>query len=308
MAEAREEQGCEAETALFRWINEHGGYVNPSLSVVPDAPCGARGVIARTHIPAEEPLFVVPEHLYMTNEDSIRLLGAAFESSPRVPNIDLLPPSLQLALLLATERKKGSSSRWYPYIRALPDAPPNAWFDRDQDAAAAVTDMCITRFGFTAEQAMVLSGEMEKTNSELDDFHGLVERHLSGLGLTIDDLRWAYGTVTSRAFGNDGGSIGLAPGIDMMNHRNDAGQPFPIPSKTPIWAALSVQLDADALPTIDPNRTPTLLDATWPCACVIAEKAGSAIDLEPGQEAMISYVAEMQPTKAMLNFGFVPEE
>jgi len=306
MAGKQEKQGSEAESALFRWIENHGGYVNPSLSVVPEAPCGARGVVATTFIAAEEPLFVVPEHLYITNQDSVRLLGPLFQSSSRVPNIESLAPSLQLAVLLAKERKKGTASRWYPYIHALPETPPNVWFDRARDAAA-VTDMCVSGFGFTGEQASVLSGEIERTNQELDAFHFLIDQHLSNLGLTIEDIRWAYGTVTSRAFGNDGGYVGLAPGIDMMNHRNDAGQPFPIRSKTPIWAALSVQLDANALPTIDPKRTPSPLDGTWPCACVIAEKGGEAVDLQAGQEAMISYVAEMKPTKAMLNFGFVPE-
>lgn len=54
------------------------------------------------------------------------------------PSLDSADGPLQLALLLAVERGKGSDSFWAPYIHALPPKAPNAWQMDEPTLKAAI--------------------------------------------------------------------------------------------------------------------------------------------------------------------------
>lgn len=136
---------------IVQWLHEQGGFVDDRLQLTAgDAPCGSRGVVATAPVSVQDldqaPLIVVPQSAYMTTEDAQQLMDSMLAKnsgssrfgavlpvpwlSGRSPSqrFAQLPAAARLALLLAHERgAKGPSSRWWPYIAALPKQPPNAW-------------------------------------------------------------------------------------------------------------------------------------------------------------------------------------
>jgi hypothetical protein len=178
-------------------------------------------------------------------------------------NLKQLQPPLLLALLLAYEKSKGSSSFWHPYICSLPEEPPCAWYpvltgklqqQQQQQhtihqakhplygaavvrAAAAVWAKCSAvaeLFG----PALFLGGNQ---TSSTDNGNGSSSSCSAGItdngngsssscsaGITVADVVWAYGQVVSRAFGQDG-VVALAPLIDMLNHKSGASKPSYLP-------------------------------------------------------------------------------
>jgi len=224
---------------LFRWIRDHGGYVHESLRVVEEAPCGARGVVTTENLAPGTPLFIVPEHLYITCQDARRVLGLTFKLRRNLPDLDQLPNSLQLAILVAAERAKGATSRWYPYLNSLPQQPCNIWAntifadydgngdDVNYEAIAHLFPSSISSEEVRRIWSQVFQESMRIRN-DLTSVATMIDEKIPSLGITKENLFWAYGMVTSRAFGNEDNDLGLAPGIDMMNHRSSAGCPFSV--------------------------------------------------------------------------------
>jgi len=146
--------------SIVNWVENGGGYIDPRLSLVDDAPCGCRGVVATTSVASsdlqEAPLIVVPESLYLTTEDADALLQKSLKQRPSSPAAQSLLPKLpaatRLALLLAHEAAvNGDQSRWWPYISALPKTPPCAWLMTPAELAAALSDLGPVAHGWQAQ-------------------------------------------------------------------------------------------------------------------------------------------------------------
>jgi len=318
--------------ALFRWIRDHGGYVHESLRVVDEAPCGARGVVTTSDLAPGTPLFIVPEHLYITCEDARRILGLTFKFRRHVPDLDQLPYALQLAILVAAERTKGATSRWYPYLNSLPQQPCNIWAntiltdndgnvdDIDYEAIAHLFPSSLSSEEVLRIWSRVVPEAM-RIRRDLTTVASIIKDKIPSLGITKENLFWAYGMVTSRAFGNEDDEFGLAPGIDMMNHRSSSGCPFPVNFQMEFGPATMVSLSRDSLPKCALPSIPDTQyflqrvkfrghdrqgdDGNWPCACVLAQDGDDTIALLQNEEAMLSYASTMSPEKSLLNFGFV---
>ena len=76
--------------------------------------CG-RGLLAKESMGEGELMMTVPLELCLTRSTAVEMLGAEVIPSD-------MDEYLAIALLLMTEKLKGSDSRWAPYINILPDA------------------------------------------------------------------------------------------------------------------------------------------------------------------------------------------
>lgn len=196
----------ECSRALIRWINRNGGFIHPTLALVDDAPCGARGVVATTAISEDDcssPIVVVPENLYLASDAAQSMLrglpghqargwGAWFNSALRQGHqLDKLSPALQLALMLAHERQKGEESFWESYIALLPDQPPNAWLMNDQDLVKHLEHLPLT-----TDQAQAWRGQVATAHNSM---HQQAELAVAGYGKYLDvdeqQVMWAAGQV-----------------------------------------------------------------------------------------------------------------
>ncbi|PNH11431.1 hypothetical protein TSOC_001791, partial [Tetrabaena socialis] len=268
-----------SELALRDWIQANGGSILPCLSIVEDAPCGCRGVISTEPLPLEllesTPLIVVPERLYMSSDAARALLSGLSAKRFALSLFEReLPSPTQLALLLAAERGKGDGSFWAPYIRSLPHDVPCAWAlgQRELDAALAALGPAAVEDVWVAAVEAARVGVRRKAEAA-------VQRYGRHLGVEVEDVVWAMGQVLSRSFGRDP-HIGLAPYIDLLNHR--AGSPLP-------GGFLDEQ---DGLPY----------------AFVQSSHFGETRELAAGDEVYISYGCSGDPLATFLNLGFVPPE
>mmetsp|Transcript_5986 Transcript_5986/g.10984 ORF Transcript_5986/g.10984 Transcript_5986/m.10984 type:complete len:257 (-) Transcript_5986:29-799(-) len=250
---------------------------------------------------------IIPEHLYMSSTHAEQILGPKFENERNVPSFSQFPGCMKLALLLAHERAKRDKSRWFPYIASLPPTPPNLWFHHQ--SREEIHRILTTEYShINRKEREVLVEECQRVVREIEKIGENIQRSLPELGVCKDNLLWGYGMVTSRAFGDDQSEIGLAPGIDMLNHRYDANEPFPLTLKVPFLKGLAVKIQRLSLPSFKLEQIEIDPGGNWECACIIAEKDGNPIALKAFDEAMISYISShVEDTKALFNFGFAPK-
>ena len=206
---------------ICSWVTDHGGYVHPALTLVDNAECGSRGVIATAPgISMQEltkaPLVAVPEKLYMTSDAALQLLqsqpharttpaphatqqlfGGAWKwpgitSASSTDECDSLTPATQLALLLAHERAKGQNSFWWPYIQTLPTTPPCAW--HASNSAALNTELKALLGSDRATQVRLV-----EVKAGIDrQVQAAVQVHGKQLEVAASDVEWALAQVRQR--------------------------------------------------------------------------------------------------------------
>jgi len=292
---------------LIEWVSKEGGFVDDRLKCVQQTPQSlCRGVLAVHSISEEElregaPLIAVPEKCYLTSDHARQLLrslkGGASSNTVHVPSMawvsasagiglplttGLSGPSssqqepstaFQVALLLAHERSvKGPASFWWPYIDSLPARPPNPWLMPDAELEAALAAV-----GPAAQEQW--PKEVERARHAIhQQAEAAVRQYGKALGVDEQGVVWAAAQVLSRAFGSDT-ELGMAPLIDMCNHRAGADTP---------WGSEDVD--------------------GQPVSCITSCHNGQPSELLAGDELFISYMARCSPLEAFLNFGFVPPE
>ncbi|KAG2501281.1 hypothetical protein HYH03_001083 [Edaphochlamys debaryana] len=196
-----------------------------------------------------------------------------------------LPAAAQLGLLLAVERRRGDDSFWAPYIRSLPDDVPCGWALSKQQLTATLDALRPTlgaRLEGWAPAAERAGKGVEAVAEAAVKRYG---RHLEG-DLDVADVVWGMGQVLSRSFGG-GADLGMAPYIDLLNHREGAPKPRSFVDSD----------DDDA-----GGRGFVVIDCSL---------HGEPQALAAGEEAFISYAAAEaggDPLQAFLNLGFVPPE
>ncbi|GLC50640.1 hypothetical protein PLESTB_000402200 [Pleodorina starrii] len=306
------------DAALRLWIQNHGGFVHEAISITSATQCGARGLVASAAIDLDQlessSLVVVPRALHLDNRAAVEaiapLLGRADRQEAFAEQLGQLQ---QVACCLAVERAKGADSFWLPYLRTLPDTPPNPWLLTGSDltevleavaeagrseaaeaaagegasswgaseAEAAAADSSVGwsagAGGCRAGWAAAVEAARRRYGAMADEVLEVVGGDSSRLKLDREGLMWALGQVVSRSLGS-GRSSGLLPYIDMANHHSAARPPM-------------MMLD-------EQDRL---------VFAVTSIRGGQLAPLEKGQELFISYQAEdMSPLQAWLKWGFVP--
>mmetsp|Transcript_44732 Transcript_44732/g.140266 ORF Transcript_44732/g.140266 Transcript_44732/m.140266 type:complete len:161 (-) Transcript_44732:50-532(-) len=100
---------------LLRWFAQNGGTLH-SCSVLVDPKVGTK-VMATGAVPAGDPLISVPQSLCLSFESAKEHgFGDIIKDYPQLEQA----PDEILAAHLCAERLKGSSSKWGPYVSALP--------------------------------------------------------------------------------------------------------------------------------------------------------------------------------------------
>jgi hypothetical protein len=152
----------------------------------------------------QQPLIAVPERLLMTCEVAARQLGQVVQRErperrwwmPRKQQQQQLPDStLLLALLVASERAKGKSSAWAPYIASLPDDAPCVWALDQQQLDAELAQLGSMAKGWAPKVQAAAAG-VQRTAEAAAAAWG------AELGLTAADVRWGLGQVMSRSYGS----------------------------------------------------------------------------------------------------------
>ncbi|KAI7846423.1 hypothetical protein COHA_000036 [Chlorella ohadii] len=282
---------------MREWVEAAGGMVHPALRLSLATPHGCRGIITDEAISFEaaqqQPVVAVPERLLLTTEVAAQQLGPALAeararrqrqqgSAPwwalgraqqaQQAQRERIDPTLLLMLLLATERRKGPDSFWWPYIAALPEGLPCGWALPPAELAATLAGLGSLADGWQPKIAAAAAAVQQRCEAAAAAYGPELG------GVTAAEVRWALGHVVSRCFGS-GDELALLPFIDLMNHQQHADTPQQ-------YVAASGQ----------------------PCAAIYNRHKGEPRAAAAGDELVISYSAGTSALNMLLNFGFVAEE
>lgn len=125
--------------SLKQWVRSHGGYIHEALSLVDDAPCGCRGIIATRDISMEEleagPLISIPQKLQLTDcrAQAVCEESNMFGDESVTGRLASLSNTQQLAAALAYEVALGERSFWHAYCSILPVEHPSPWLLPNDD-------------------------------------------------------------------------------------------------------------------------------------------------------------------------------
>ncbi|KAG9150199.1 hypothetical protein Leryth_009773 [Lithospermum erythrorhizon] len=117
---------------------------------------------------------------------------------------------VKVALLILHERKLGQASEWAPYISCLPspDQMHSTIFWSD-DELEMIRPSAL--YQETLKQKMHIEKQFEAIKSALNRFPDVFK------DLTLEDFRYAFNLVTSRAWESSRG-VSLIPFADFLNH------------------------------------------------------------------------------------------
>ncbi|HVV87322.1 MAG TPA: hypothetical protein VHE35_29980, partial [Kofleriaceae bacterium] len=198
---------AEAVRALLAWGEAQGIDARAIEVRVDDT--GNRSVVARTAIAADQRIVAVPRRALITELDVADApIGAALARA--APPLD--SGHTPIALWLATERRD-PSSRWRPYLDALPAAVPLPWFTDDD----LLLDLRGTHTWLAND---VVRGGV------IADHGAIVSRLPRVADLGLGELAWGRAIASSRLFRVKLGGVdrlALAPIADLFDHgRADA--------------------------------------------------------------------------------------
>eukprot|EP00854_Cymbomonas_tetramitiformis_P032329 gene32329-40968_t len=160
----------------------------------------------------------------MTNEQACEQLAfaAARKFCPSLAST--FPPPFCLAMLLAHERAKGKSSKWYHYINTLPEDIPCAWALSNEAATRAVEDLDCATASRLLDARTVATAGVQEFSRRVKQLYG------PPFGATgLDDegaLLWAAGMVVSRSYAANESVLAMAPLVDLCNHSYEARKPY----------------------------------------------------------------------------------
>jgi len=213
-----------ANNKFLEWLSENGVWVKaesawgraPHPVVIAsntedDGETCGRGLLAREPMSEGELMMTIPLDLCLTRAVAQEMYGPAV-----IP--DYMDEYIAIALLLMTERLKGSASLWKPYFDVLPDPaevyPSYIWTEEELD---------MLKGSPTYFSSKSLRAKLEREYSELEE--NTFKRHRDILPVdkfTFELFLWAFVMLLSRAarLSNkiSGEELALVPYADLMNH------------------------------------------------------------------------------------------
>lgn len=170
------------------------------------------------------PLIAVPDSLLLTTAAAEQRLGPMLDrmraqqqqqrrqprqpwwvlgKQPLPPPLQQVDPTLLLSLVLATERRKGPASFWWPYIAALGDGIPCGWAMNQEQLSASLAALGSQAAGWEPRVQAAAEAVQQRCKAA-------VAACGPELGVSAEELRWALGHVMSRCFGSGalGGWVG----------------------------------------------------------------------------------------------------
>ena len=207
----------EAEATFLAWLADHGATF-PKVewpSLVPSK--GYRGAVATAAIAPGEPIVRIPEALMMAPPHAYACadIGAALSAHE-----DDLRGDTLLCVFLMSERLKGERSFYAPYLRVLPSAPPSAsrWTEQE---LSELQDPFLARRA-KARGAAIGERYRRFVLPVLEEEALRGHPVLRPAAFTEELFAWAWGIVSSRAFGRRLPWAALVPMADCLNHANVA--------------------------------------------------------------------------------------
>jgi hypothetical protein len=172
---------------------------------------GSRGAVATDDIVTDEPMLQIPVHLMMSPPAAY-----ASDIGPYLrENKDVIRPDSDvfLAVFLMSERRKGASSFYYPFLKILPEPGSVAhWADEElrelQDEALQVR---------ARGRTLLVESTFRRTVGVLSTRHPDV---FPPEEFTLENYKFCWYSIMARAFGKRLPWTAMVPFADCLNHAN----------------------------------------------------------------------------------------
>ncbi|KAF3796637.1 Ribulose-1 bisphosphate carboxylase/oxygenase large subunit N-methyltransferase [Nymphaea thermarum] len=258
--------GCEIESpesaiTLQKWLTDSG--LPPQKMAIDRVDIGDRGLVALKNVRKGEKLLFVPPPLVITadSEWTSQEAGEVLRKF-NVPDWPLL------ATYLISEANLGTSSKWHPYISALPRQPYSLlyWTRTELDTYLEASQI--------RERAIERITDVSGTYNDLKIRVFSKYPHLFPEKVfNMETFRWSFGILFSRLvrLPSMEGKVALVPWADMLNHNSEVE---------------------------------TFLDYDKSSKGVVFTTDRS---YQPGEQVFISY-GKKSNGELLLSYGFVPSE
>ncbi|VFQ68219.1 unnamed protein product [Cuscuta campestris] len=202
---------------FLQWLELKAGTEISSALSIGESTFG-RSLFARTHIKAGDCILKVPYSVQVSSNNLPLRINSLL--GDQVSNV------AKVALLVLYEQKLGEKSEWAPYIRRLPQPAEmhNTIFWKDGELEMIRPSPLYRE---TIRQKKIVESDFLAITEALCHFPKL---HMV---ITLDDFKYAYALVTSRAWESFSG-VSMIPFADFLNHDglsdslvlNDDGKQF----------------------------------------------------------------------------------
>ncbi|GMH91709.1 hypothetical protein TrST_g13845 [Triparma strigata] len=190
--------------SLETWIKSHGGYIHPSLSLLP-SPLGSTGLFTSTPLPPSSKIITVPSSCIIT-ENVARESDIGKACLAQNPNVD---SKFILQAFVALGITVPSSTNYEPYFSSLPktDPTPYSW---------SPSHLSLLKSTNLLASLLLLKSSLKKsyTTSFPSSYKSLIN---------LPQFELSCSLIRSRSFPghliNVTGSI-LLPYLDMANHEH----------------------------------------------------------------------------------------
>lgn len=190
---AAKEDSSTAHERLLKWIIDYSGSdeftQNVSLGTFERGGMQVRGLRAERNFAEGEVVLKVPEELWLYSDKVAKHLSKNCH-----------------ALYLATERRKGAESWWYPYIQVMP-VPE----DYDQFMLSYADESLLESYTQLPPAEASLS-----TQETWRKQWAQCQRYDEAKNVTFDDFRWAKTASQTRSWDSEHGWV-MVPLADMAN-------------------------------------------------------------------------------------------
>ena len=185
---------CDGEceiVELKKWLLANGWKANLKLRLS-IFPLIGRGIQCMNNVMENSVLISIPRHLLITRTLAESVLG----KRKSFCNQEVI------SIFLILEKRQGTKSFWWPYIRTLPKTYTVPFFACKNEIACFpdyLKHLCI-------EQRQLIAKKFKD-----------VSNHYEELKISSREFSWAWFTVNTRAVYFEG-ELALAPLLDMFNH------------------------------------------------------------------------------------------
>ena len=194
-----------------QWLTENGA-TWPKIDWPSTATnSGMRGAVATEDIGTDEFLLEIPVQLMMSP-----LAAYASEIGPYLrKNADIVKPhsDIFLTIFIMHERRKGTQSFYYPFLKILPEPGSIAHWS-DEELQALQNDALLVR---AKGRTMLVESTYRRTIVVLSSRHPEI---FSLEDFSFENYKFCWYSIMARAFGKRLPWTSLVPFADCLNHSN----------------------------------------------------------------------------------------
>lgn len=202
----------EAMRELFHFGQSLGIKLNPKVTYPVLFPPGYPGVLALEHLEPSETILKAPNssmlHIKLANSEPLKKIYSKYLEDFAEGNGG---ENNRFIVYLLSELSKGKSSKWYPYLKTLPENIEQL-SDWSAQELQELQDDALMQYSLGKHSQDMECNESLK--NILQNYPSIISPEY------LDKINWAWRVICTRAYGRCLPNLSLIPIADLFNHQN----------------------------------------------------------------------------------------